>query len=174
MSTLVIVLHRSRAVRKHPTTPLSFPRKREPIFQRHRWVPAFAGTTSRLSPCPAQRVIAELARIGEVGHLPAVEIVFGHAFLGEALEAVGIAGGLRAEQAVAADLLGRAAVVDLVELVPAAELAGHGVPQELEQLHALLSLVAVGAAQVAVQTGAAKQSIDVAGRGVEVDYTLGP
>src|SRR5215510_6247424 len=113
MSTLVIVLHRSRAVRKRPTTPLSFPRKREPIFQRHRWVPAFAGTTSRLSPRPAQRVIAQLARIGEVGHLPAVEVVLGHALLGEALEAVGVAAGLRAEQAVAADLLGRAAVVEI-------------------------------------------------------------
>ena len=73
-------------------------------------------------------VIAELAGIGEVGHLPAVEVVFGHAFLGEALEAVGIAGRLRAEQAIAADLLGRAAVVDLVELMTAAELARRGNP----------------------------------------------
>ena len=43
-------------------------------------------------------VIAELARVGEIGHPPAVEVVFGHALLGKTLEAVGIAGGLGAER----------------------------------------------------------------------------
>jgi len=38
----------------------------------------------------SQQVIAELARIGEVGHLPTVEVVFSHAVFGEPLEAVGI------------------------------------------------------------------------------------
>src|SRR6516225_3527701 len=99
----------------------------------------------------SQHVIAEFARIAEVGHLPAAEIVLRHALLGEALELVGVAGGLRAEQAIAADFLGRAAVVDLIELVPPAELARQAIPQQLEQLHALFRLVSIGAAQVLIE-----------------------
>jgi hypothetical protein len=53
--------------------------------------------TDTITSRPAHHLIAQLARIGEVGHLPAVEVVFRHALLGEALEAVGVAGGLRAE-----------------------------------------------------------------------------
>src|SRR5215475_2665504 len=117
----------------------------------------------------SQHVIAEFARIAEVGHLPAAEIVLRHALLGEALELVGIAGGLRAEQAIAADFLGRAAVVDLIELVAAAELGGHAVPQELQELHALLGLVAVGAAQVAVEIGTDLRVLEVARVRVEID-----
>src|SRR5579859_2005307 len=85
-------------------------------------------------------VIAEFAGVGEIGHLPAVEVVFGHAVLGKTLEAIGIAGGLGAEQAVAADFLGRTAIVDLVELVPSTELAADAIPQQLEQFDALLCL----------------------------------
>ena len=68
-------------------------------------------------------MIAELAWIAEIGDLPAIQIVLGHALLGESLEFIGIAGGLCAEQAVAPDLFGRPTVVDFVKLVPAAELA---------------------------------------------------
>src|SRR3954447_10892337 len=100
---------------------------------------------------PAQRVIAELARIGQIGHRPAVQVVLGHAFFYESLEAVGISRGLRPEQAVAADFLGRAAVIDFVKLVPPPELAADTVPQELHQLHALLGLITVRAAQVSVK-----------------------
>ena len=103
---------------------------------------------------PAQHVIAELTWIGQIGHLPAVQVVLGHALLGESLEFIGIAGGLCAEQAVAADLLGRAAVVDFVKLVAAAELARQTVPQQLEQLDALFRLVAVRAAQILIEIGA--------------------
>src|SRR5580704_15407960 len=78
------------------------------------------GDSIRLLRRPAQHVIAERARIGEVGYLPAVQIVFGHAVFGKALEAIGVAGRLGAEQAVTTNLLGRAAVVDLIELVAAA------------------------------------------------------
>ena len=53
----------------------------------------------RSPPRPAHHVIAQLAGIGEIRHLPAVEVVLRHAFLGEALESVGIARRLRAEQA---------------------------------------------------------------------------
>src|SRR5262249_61080753 len=73
----------------------------------HRTVPM-----TRSPRRPAHDVVAQLARIGEVGHRPAVEVVFGYALLGEALEAVGVAGGLRAEQAIAAGLLGRSPVID--------------------------------------------------------------
>src|SRR5579884_1129513 len=34
---------------------------------------------------PAQHVVAELAGIGEIRHLPAVEVVFGHAIFGKTL-----------------------------------------------------------------------------------------
>src|SRR5208282_703476 len=111
----------------------------------------------------AQDVIAELAGIGQIRHLPAVEIVLRHAILGEALEAVGIAGRLRAEQAIAADFFGRAAVVDLVELVPAAEFRRQAVPEQLHQLDALLGLVAAGAAHVAVDVGTDLGVLEVAG-----------
>src|SRR5581483_88915 len=53
---------------------------------------------------------------------PAVEVVLGHTGIGEGLGAVVLTGGLRAEQRVAPDLLVAARVVDLVELVTAAEL----------------------------------------------------
>src|SRR5215831_19773473 len=116
-----------------------------------------------------QQVIAELARIAEIGDTPAIKAVFGHAFLGKSLEPVGIAGGLSAEQAVAADFLGRAAIVDLVELVPAAEFACHAVPQQLEQLDPLLGLVAVGAAQILLEIGPNLGVLEVAGVRVEID-----
>src|ERR1700687_3632228 len=44
------------------------------------------GESGSWPPRSAHHVVAELARIGEVWHLPAVEVVLGHAFLGEALE----------------------------------------------------------------------------------------
>src|SRR6476620_5769548 len=46
-------------------------------------------------------VIAELARIAEIGDLPAIQIILGHALLGESFELIGLAGGLCAEQSVA-------------------------------------------------------------------------
>src|SRR5690349_8612998 len=63
----------------------------------------------------ANGVIAELVGIDEVRHLPAVEIVFGHALFGEALKVLRRSSRHRAEQDVTPDLLGRAAVIDLVE-----------------------------------------------------------
>src|SRR6266478_5334353 len=96
-------------------------------------------------------VIAEFAWIAEIGDPPAIQVVLGHALLGESLEFIGIARGLCAEQAVAPDLLGRAAVVDFVKLVPAAELARQTVSQQLEQLDALFRLVAVRAAQILIE-----------------------
>jgi hypothetical protein len=81
-------------------------------------------------------VIAEFAGVTEVRHRPAIKTVLCHALLGEAFEFFGIAGSLCPEQAIAPDFLGRAAVVDFLKLVPAAELAGQTVPQQLEQLDA--------------------------------------
>jgi hypothetical protein len=67
-------------------------------------------------------MVAQLAGIGEVRHFPTIEVILRHALLGKALELVGVAGGLGAEQAVAPNLFRRAPVVDLVELVAAPEL----------------------------------------------------
>ena len=39
----------------------------------------------------AHYVIAELTRIAEIGNSPAIQIVLGHALLGESLEFIGIA-----------------------------------------------------------------------------------
>src|SRR5262245_58034241 len=112
--------------------------------------PWLAGN-SRAGSLSFQCVITERARIGQVGYLPAIQIVLGHALLSETLELVGVARRLGAEQAIAADLLGRAPVVDLVELVAATELCRHTVPKQLHEFDALLSFVAVGAAQIAVE-----------------------
>src|SRR6266849_1293166 len=117
----------------------------------------------------AQHVIAEFAGICEIGHAPAVDAVFGHALLGKSLEPVRIAGGLGAEQAVAADFLGRAAIVDLVELMPAAEFTCHAVPQKLEKLDPLLGLVAIGAAKISLEIGPDLGVLEVAGVRVEID-----
>src|ERR1700729_235099 len=70
------------------------------------------------------KVITQLPGIGEVGHPPTVEVVFSHALFSESLEFFGIAGSLSPEQTVTPDLLGGASVVDLIKLVPAAELGG--------------------------------------------------
>src|ERR1700736_4479782 len=120
---------------------------------------------------PAHDVIAELAWIAEIGDLPAIQVVLGHALLGEALEFVGIAGGLCAEQAVAPDRLGRAAVVDFVKLVPAAELARQTVPQQLQKLDALFRLVAVRAAQILIEIGPDFRILEIARVAVEIDET---
>src|SRR3984957_9821520 len=130
---------------------------------------ALQGKSASLFPRAAEHVIAELARMGEIGDLPAVEVVLRHAIFGEALEAIGVAGGLGAEQTVAANLLGRAAVIDLIELVTAAELGSDAVPKKLHQLDALFRLVAVGAAHVAVDIGADFRVLEIVGVRIEID-----
>src|SRR5258706_14194191 len=80
-----------------------------------------------------QHVVAEFARVGEIGDAPAVDAVFGHAFFGKSLETVRIARGLGAEQAVAADFLGRAAIVDLVGGLAAPAFAPPAVPPHLAE-----------------------------------------
>src|SRR4030095_3526667 len=83
----------------------------------------------------------------EVLRRPAVEVVLGHARLRELLEPVVLARRERAGERVAPDLLVASREVDFVELVAAAELAAHGVPQELHELHAVDGVDSVGAAQ---------------------------
>src|SRR5262245_40184631 len=83
------------------------------------------------------RFDAEPLDVDPVLRLPAVDVVLGHAALGELLPAIVLPRGERAEQRVAPDLLVAAGVVDLVELVAAAELCADGVPQELHQLDPL-------------------------------------
>src|SRR5208282_447619 len=135
------------------------PEKWRPVFRKDH-APLETGVLFRRA---AQDVVAELAGIGQIRHFPAVEIVLRHTILGEALEALGIAGRLRAEQAIAADFFGRAAVIDLVELVPAAEFRRQTVPEQLHQLDAVLGLVAAGAAHVAVDVGTDLGVLEVAG-----------
>src|SRR5579871_759196 len=101
---------------------ISFSISSEP--RREQWLPI---TAKSLTP---HHVIAQFAGVGQIRHLPAVEVVFCHAVLSKTFKPVGIAGRLRAEQAVAADFLGRAAIVNFVKLVPAAELAAETVPQQ--------------------------------------------
>src|SRR5437588_6855311 len=104
---------------------------------------------SSMSSLSARR--AEPADVDEILHLPSVQIVLGHAALGELLPAIVLAGGERAEQRVAADLLVAAGVVDLVELVPAAELGADRVPQELHELDPLDRVDPARAAHVEVE-----------------------
>ena len=121
----------------------------------------------------AHEMIAEFARVGEVGNPPTVEVIFRHALLGEAFEAVGVTRRHGAEQGVAADLLGRAAIIDLVELVATTEFRSYRVPQELHQLDPLLRLVAVRAAEIAVEIGADLGVLEVHGVAVEIDQARG-
>src|SRR5215468_7655071 len=90
-------------------------------------------------------------RVDEILGRPAVQVVLGHARLRELLPAVVLSRRQRAEERVAADLLVAARVVDLIELVAAAELAADGVPEELHQLDALDGVDAARAAQVRVE-----------------------
>src|SRR5262245_11680414 len=80
------------------------------------------------------RFDAEPPDVDQVLRLPAVDVVLGHAALGELLPAIVLPRGQGTEQRVAPDLLVAARVVDLVELVAAAELAADRVPQELHEL----------------------------------------
>src|SRR5215510_15976380 len=73
-------------------------------------------------------------RVDQILDRPPVKVVLRHAGLGELLPAVVLTGAQGAEQGVAPDLLVAAGVVDLIELVAAAELGANGVPQELHEL----------------------------------------
>src|SRR5262249_52366047 len=116
---------------------------------------------------------ANPAHVDEVLRLPPVDVVLGHAALGEVLPAIVLARGERAEQRIAADLLVAARGIDLVQLVPAAELGSDRVRQELHQLHALDRVDAAGAAQVQVEILAQIRVLEVPGVRVEVDEPAG-
>src|SRR5439155_5279855 len=111
----------------------------------------------------------DVLRRDQVGHRPAVEVVLGHALLGEAPERLRLAARLGHVQGDDADGLRPARVVALVQLVPPAELGPHGVPEELHQLDALDGAGAVGAAQVLVEVGAQRRRPEVGGVRVQID-----
>jgi hypothetical protein len=69
---------------------------------------------------------------------PPVHVVFAHALVGEGREAVEVPFDTREIQHIEPDLLVVAGVVPLVQCVPGAELRPDGVPNELEELDALL------------------------------------
>src|SRR5271169_2625722 len=70
----------------------------------------------------------DIVGVDEVGHGPAVEVVFGHAAVGEALPALVLARGDGGQQCEAPDFLVAAGVIDLVELVARAEFRADRVP----------------------------------------------
>src|SRR5438105_13961946 len=104
---------------------------------------------------------ADVVRSHQVGHGPAVQVGPGQALLGEGLEAVELARRLLRLHDVRADRLVGAGVVPLVQLVPAAELGAHGVPEQLHHLHPADGVVAVGAPQVLVEVAADLRRLEV-------------
>src|SRR5262245_14066912 len=107
--------------------------------------------------------------IDEVLGRPALQVVLRHARLGELLPAIVLPGGERPEQRVAPDLLVASGVVDLVQLVAAAELAADRIPQELHQLDASHRVDAPRPAQVEVKILAQVRRPEVLRVRVEVD-----
>src|SRR5262252_7524134 len=121
---------------------------------------------------PYQSGSTESARprsVDQVLGRPPVEVVLRHAGLRELFPSVVLTRGEGAEQRVAADLLVAARVVDLVQLVPAAELGAHRVPQELHELDALDGVDAARAAEVAIEVTPEIRRLEVARMRVEVD-----
>src|SRR5437899_12874555 len=110
---------------------------------------SFEGDDVLISRLPSAALLEEeidVVRRDQIGHGPALEIVLGHALLGESLELGGpaaVLGHLPRDQA---NGLGGPRVVALVELVTATELGAHRVPQELHELDPLHRVGPVGAA----------------------------
>jgi hypothetical protein len=71
----------------------------------------------------ARGLVAQRTGIGAVGHAPTIAVVLCHAFLSESFQSIRISAGLCAERTTMAHLLGRAAGIDLIERVSAAEFA---------------------------------------------------
>src|SRR5580765_7827293 len=94
---------------------------------------------------------ADVVRVDQIRHRPAVEIVFGHALLGEPLVALRGAGHFRDQERLETDALVVAEVVSLVQLVAAAELRTDRVPHQLHQLHAIDGRIAVRTAHVLIE-----------------------
>src|SRR5215471_4454110 len=111
--------------------------------------------------------------VDEVSSRPAIEVVFGHARLGELFPAVVLAGRERPEESVAPDLFVAARIVDLVELVPAGELGADRVPQELHELDAPHCVDTARTSQIEVQISAEVRRFEVLGVRVEVYQAAG-
>src|SRR5690606_1430774 len=92
--------------------------------------------------------------VDQVRCRPAVEVVFGHALLGEASHGIGLPRLLHGEELFQAHALVVARVVALVEFVAPAEFAADGVPDQLHQLDPFHGVVAVRTAHVLVEVGA--------------------
>src|SRR5580704_9929963 len=82
--------------------------------------------------------------IDQIGHGPAIQVILGHALLGETLVLGGLSQLIGHHQGFKANAFVVAEVVALVKLVPAAKLSAHGVPHQLHQLHAIERRIAVG------------------------------
>src|SRR5262245_44133331 len=123
----------------------------------------------------AQEDREDLGALGvdEVSSRPAIEVVFGHARLGELFPAVVLAGSERPEEGVTPDLFVAARIVDLVELVPAGELGADRVPQKLHELDAPHGVDTVRTAQIEVQVLAQVRRLEVLRVRVEVNQAAG-
>src|SRR5215510_13266986 len=108
-------------------------------------------------------------RVHEILGRPAVEVVLRHAALCELLPVVVLPGGEGTEQGVATDFLVAARVVDLVQLVPAAELGAHRVPQELHELDPLHGVDAARAPKVEIEILSEVRRLEVPRVRVQVD-----
>ena len=104
---------------------------------------------------------------------PAVLVVLRQAAVDHRHHLVHVAGGLRLAQTLQADFVLAAGVVDLIQLVTAAELAADGIPHQFQDLDALHVVHAVGAAHVFRQVFIDLRVVEIPGAGRQVDQAAG-
>src|SRR6266550_3204637 len=85
----------------------------------------------------------DIVRVDEIRYRPAVQVVLGHALLGESLVLRACPRELGDHQRLEADALVIAEVVAFVQLVAAAELGAERIPHQLHHLDAILGAVTV-------------------------------
>src|SRR5215467_8615232 len=116
---------------------------------------------------------ADVAIGDEVGYFPAIDVILGHALLGEALVALRRPRHVGHEQRLEPDAFVVPEVVPLVELVTSAELGADGVPHQLHQLHAVDGFVAVAAADELIEEGPELRHFEVESARWQVDERAG-
>src|SRR6516165_8327416 len=112
---------------------------------------------------------ADVVRIDEIGDGPTVEVVLGEALLDEVTICFSETSGFLRFEYLCSDGFVIPAVVALIERVAAPEFGANGIPQKLQHLYAIHSIVAVGAAKIFVKVSADVGIPKVADVGVQVD-----
>src|SRR5262245_3263715 len=161
--------------RRGPAVSTITPVAKRPSARRNTRSSSALGTSSTPPAYPTTPSAegAQAVGVDQVLRLPPVEVVLGHARLGELLPAIVLARGQRPEERVAPDLLVASRVVDLVQLVPASELAPDRVPQELHQLDPLDRVDPARAPEVQVEVLPEVRRLEIAGVRVQVDEPAG-